>query len=68
MSSLSTLPKTSFAMVQTGVRQLEGRDIPMPQIADESAILQVEACGICGMDGTGERRVEEEGSGSVGGL
>lgn len=50
MSSLSTLPKTSFAMVQTGVRQLEGRDIPMPQIDDESAILQVEACGICGSD------------------
>ncbi|WP_206019517.1 zinc-dependent alcohol dehydrogenase [Pseudomaricurvus alkylphenolicus] len=44
------LPKTSFAMVQTGVRMLEGRDIPIPDIDDNSAILQIEACGICGSD------------------
>jgi threonine dehydrogenase-like Zn-dependent dehydrogenase len=44
------LPKTSFAMVQTGVRELRGRDIPLPQIDDDSAILQIEACGICGSD------------------
>ncbi len=44
------LPKTSFAMVQTGVRELSGQDIPLPQIDDNSAILQIEACGICGSD------------------
>jgi len=44
------LPKTSFAMVQTGVRELAGRDIALPQIDDNSAILQIEACGICGSD------------------
>ena len=44
------LPKASFAMVQTGVRELSGQDIPLPQIDDESAILQIEACGICGSD------------------
>lgn len=44
------LPKTSFAMVQTGVRELSGQDIALPQIDDESAILQIEACGICGSD------------------
>jgi len=44
------LPKTSFAMVQTGIRELVAKDLPMPQIDADSAILQVEACGICGSD------------------
>lgn len=44
------LPKKSFAMVQTGIRQLQGQDLPMPQIDSNSAILQIEACGICGSD------------------
>jgi threonine dehydrogenase-like Zn-dependent dehydrogenase len=44
------LPKTSFAMVQTGIRELTGQDIPLPQIDDDSAILRIEACGICGSD------------------
>ena len=44
------LPKKSFAMVQTGKRVLEPMDIDMPDIDDESAILQIEACGICGSD------------------
>ncbi|MDA1073779.1 MAG: zinc-binding dehydrogenase [Proteobacteria bacterium] len=47
---MSALPKTSFAMVQTGIRELKGQDIPLPQIDDDSAILQIEACGICGSD------------------
>ena len=37
-------------MVQTGVRKLEPRDLPIPEIDDESALLRVEACGICGSD------------------
>lgn len=44
------LPKKSFAMVQTGVRALEPRDIPIPEIDEESAILEIESCGICGSD------------------
>ena len=44
------LPKKSMAMVQTAPRKLEARDLPIPQIADDSAILRVEACGICGSD------------------
>ncbi len=44
------LPKTSFAMVQTGPRQLEARDIALPDIDDDSAMLELEACGICGSD------------------
>ena len=44
------LPKKSFAMVQTDKRVLEPMDIDIPDIDDESAILQIEACGICGSD------------------
>jgi len=45
-----TLPKTSFAMVQTAERKLEPRDLPIPDIDDDSALLKLEACGICGSD------------------
>ena len=44
------IPKTSFAMVQTGIRQLEPRDLPIPEIDDDSGLVQIEACGICGSD------------------
>ena len=47
---MSFMPQTSFAMVQTATRSLEGRDVPIPDIDEDSAILQVEACGICGSD------------------
>jgi threonine dehydrogenase-like Zn-dependent dehydrogenase len=43
-------PARSLAMVQTGVRRLEPRDVPIPAIDDESALLRIEACGICGSD------------------
>lgn len=44
------LPKTSVAMVQTARRTLERRDLPIPAVGDDDAILEVEACGICGSD------------------
>lgn len=44
------LPEKSFTMVQTGVRTLEPRDVEIPDIDDFSAILEIEACGICGSD------------------
>ncbi len=47
---MSTLPRTAFAMVQTAKRTLEPRDIPIPDIDEDSAILALEACGICGSD------------------
>src|SRR5262249_43854152 len=34
----------------TGTRQLEMRELPIPDIDDDSALLRVEACGICGSD------------------
>ena len=43
-------PRTTRAIVQTGPRQLELRELPIPEIDDDSALLRVEACGICGSD------------------
>jgi threonine dehydrogenase-like Zn-dependent dehydrogenase len=43
-------PKTALAMVLVAPRKLEPRDLPIPEIDDESALLRVEACGICGSD------------------
>ncbi|MFV2091145.1 MAG: alcohol dehydrogenase catalytic domain-containing protein, partial [Pseudomonadales bacterium] len=45
-----TLPKKSFAMVQTGNRTLEAQDLAIPEIDADSALLKLEACGICGSD------------------
>ena len=47
---MSALPSASFAMVQTAPRKLEARDVLIPDIDDDGAILQLEACGICGSD------------------
>ena len=47
---MMTLPRTSFAMVQTAPRTLEPMDIPLPDIDDDSGLLRIEACGICGSD------------------
>jgi threonine dehydrogenase-like Zn-dependent dehydrogenase len=43
-------PRTSRAIVQTGPRQLELRELPVPELTDDTALLRVEACGICGSD------------------
>lgn len=43
-------PRTTRAIVQTGPRQLELRELPIPEIDDDSGLLRVEACGICGSD------------------
>jgi len=45
-----SIPKTAFAMVQTGKRTLTPRDLPIPDIDEDSALLKLEACGICGSD------------------
>lgn len=42
--------RTSRAIVQTAPRQLELRELPVPDVTDDSAILRIEACGICGSD------------------
>jgi threonine dehydrogenase-like Zn-dependent dehydrogenase len=42
--------RTCRAVVQTAPRALELRDLPIPDVTDETALLRVEACGICGSD------------------
>jgi threonine dehydrogenase-like Zn-dependent dehydrogenase len=42
--------RTTRAIVQTAPRTLEMRELPIPEIDDDSALLRVEACGICGSD------------------
>jgi threonine dehydrogenase-like Zn-dependent dehydrogenase len=44
------MPRTTRAIVQTAPRQLELRELPIPDIDADSALLRVEACGICGSD------------------
>ena len=44
------VPNKCLAMVQTGDRAIEPRDVAIPDIDDHSALLQIEACGICGSD------------------
>ncbi len=45
-----SVPRKSFAMVQTGVRELTPQELPIPDIDEDSGLLEVEACGICGSD------------------
>jgi len=44
------MPKTARAIVQTAPRTFELRELPLPEIGEEAALLRVEACGICGSD------------------
>jgi len=47
---VSELPKTSRAIVQEGPRRLVMRELPLPTIGADDALLRIEACGICGSD------------------
>jgi len=44
------MTRIARAIVQTAPRALEMRELPLPEIGPEDALLQVEACGICGSD------------------
>src|SRR5437773_12053214 len=44
------MARTSRAIVQTAPRTLELRELPLPEIGPDDALLQIEACGICGSD------------------
>jgi threonine dehydrogenase-like Zn-dependent dehydrogenase len=40
----------TLAMVQMAPRKLEAQDLPIPEINDDTALMRIEACGICGTD------------------
>ena len=44
------MPEMATALVQTGPRALETRTFPLPRLDEGSALLRVEACGMCGSD------------------
>jgi threonine dehydrogenase-like Zn-dependent dehydrogenase len=44
------MARTTRAIVQTAPRALELRELPVPDVDADSAILRIEACGICGSD------------------
>jgi threonine dehydrogenase-like Zn-dependent dehydrogenase len=44
------MPARTLAMVQSAPRALEARELPIPAIDDDTALLRIEACGICGTD------------------
>jgi threonine dehydrogenase-like Zn-dependent dehydrogenase len=44
------IPSKTLAMVQTAPRKLEAQELPIPDISEDSALLRIEACGICGSD------------------
>lgn len=50
MAKSETLPRTSRVIVQEAPRQLVLRELPIPAIDEDSALLRIEACGICGSD------------------
>jgi len=43
-------PATTLAMVLTDRRKLEPRDLRIPPLRADTALLRVETCGICGSD------------------
>jgi threonine dehydrogenase-like Zn-dependent dehydrogenase len=43
-------PRRCRAVVQTGPRALELRELPVPDVDADSGLLRVEVCGICGSD------------------
>ncbi|MAJ59064.1 MAG: alcohol dehydrogenase [bacterium TMED88] len=44
------MQKKTLAMVQTDLRRLEAKELPLPSIGHDDALLRIEACGICGSD------------------
>ncbi|MBI5506400.1 MAG: alcohol dehydrogenase catalytic domain-containing protein, partial [Deltaproteobacteria bacterium] len=44
------MPDKTRAIVQTAPGELELRELALPDIDADSALLRVEACGICGSD------------------
>jgi alcohol dehydrogenase len=42
--------RTAKALVLEAPRRLVARELPIPEVGDDDAVLRVEACGLCGTD------------------
>lgn len=47
---MSSTADAARALVLERPRQLVPRDLPLPEVGDDDALLRVEACGLCGTD------------------
>uniref|UniRef100_UPI00047EF1BC zinc-dependent alcohol dehydrogenase n=1 Tax=Caldanaerobius polysaccharolyticus TaxID=44256 RepID=UPI00047EF1BC len=48
--SPSAIPQTCRAAVLTGIKSIQVREYPIPEIGDDEMLVKVEGCGICGTD------------------
>ena len=44
------MTRSSKAMVLTGPREFTAQQFELPEITDNTGLLRVEACGLCGTD------------------
>ncbi len=47
---MKTIPETAKIAVLTGEKEIQIRELPVPDINDDEVLVKVEGCGICGTD------------------
>jgi threonine dehydrogenase-like Zn-dependent dehydrogenase len=55
------MPETTLAAIKVGASTLEIRELDLPEIGDDSALMKVEVAGVCGTD-VGQYRLPLRGS------
>jgi threonine dehydrogenase-like Zn-dependent dehydrogenase len=53
------MAEKTLAAVLVAPRQFEMRELALPEIPDDAALLKIEACGICGSDIHGSERLRD---------
>lgn len=49
-ASKTNIPSVSRAAVLTGLKKIEVKEYPIPEIGDDELLVKVEGCGVCGTD------------------
>ena len=58
-SQTSPMPETTLAAVLISANTFEVRELPIPDLAEDAALLKIEACGVCGSDARIRRRADD---------